>query len=163
MKITEAHAQAALMRWTLDDLNHSIAVPNSKSVYPWECDLLSVTRAGYVHEYEIKLSRADFLADKKKRRKHQVLANAFYPHHRLPIYFWYVTYELVDLEIPEYAGWIELYAYGGDALYTRIKKPAPRLHKTKVTEKQRDTLVRANAYRLKNMYLAKYNFAKLKS
>lgn len=42
-------------------------------LYKWESDFVSVTRAGYVHEYEIKISKADFKADAEKIEKHQIV------------------------------------------------------------------------------------------
>jgi hypothetical protein len=35
-----------------------------------ECDILDVTPSGYATEYEIKVSKSNFLADKKKKHKH---------------------------------------------------------------------------------------------
>ncbi len=35
-----------------------------------ECDILKVTPSGYATEYEIKVSKGDFMADKKKKHKH---------------------------------------------------------------------------------------------
>lgn len=37
-------------------------------VYRWESDVFSITRANRVTEFEVKISRSDFLADKKKER-----------------------------------------------------------------------------------------------
>ena len=43
-------------------------------LYDWESDFISVTRAGYIHEYEIKISKSDFNNDaKSKTHKHEVL------------------------------------------------------------------------------------------
>lgn len=36
-----------------------------------ECDLLALSAAGVLHEIEIKVSRSDLLADKRKRHTHQ--------------------------------------------------------------------------------------------
>lgn len=35
-----------------------------------ECDILDLTPSGYATEYEIKISRSDFLAEKKKKHSH---------------------------------------------------------------------------------------------
>lgn len=32
----------------------------------WECDVFELTPAGYFREYEVKMTRADFLADRRK-------------------------------------------------------------------------------------------------
>lgn len=39
----------------------------------WESDFLIITKAGYVVEFEVKISKADFQADKKKVQKHSIL------------------------------------------------------------------------------------------
>lgn len=44
----------------------------------WESDFLIITKAGYVVEFEVKISKADFQADKKKVQKHSILE----PHSR---------------------------------------------------------------------------------
>ena len=42
---------------------HEIVVPNvSWSWLLWEADLISITKAGYMNEYEIKISKQDFEA-----------------------------------------------------------------------------------------------------
>ena len=51
----EMQIQALLMRWTLDVWNHVLAIPNPTRIFRWECDLLTLTRAGLSHEFEIKL------------------------------------------------------------------------------------------------------------
>ncbi len=52
--------------------SHQLYCPNTTTVFPWEADLVSVTRSNFIHEYEIKISRSDFLADFKKT-KHRLL------------------------------------------------------------------------------------------
>jgi hypothetical protein len=37
-------------------------------VHEWEADLFTVTKSGYAYEFEIKVSRSDFLADFKKEK-----------------------------------------------------------------------------------------------
>jgi len=63
MKLTEAIIQKDL--YFSIGYQRLIAVPNTEH---WEgngeCDLLTVTRAMYTDEYEIKLNRSDFLADR---------------------------------------------------------------------------------------------------
>jgi len=46
-------------------------------VFSWESDKLLWTKAGYIYEFEIKISRSDFKADfKHKIEKHLILASA---------------------------------------------------------------------------------------
>ncbi len=45
-------------------------------VFPWESDKLLWTKSGYIHEFEIKISRADYKNDfKHKLEKHIVLSS----------------------------------------------------------------------------------------
>lgn len=53
--------------------SHEYICPNKFLLKWWECDLVSITKAGYLHEFEIKMSRADFLNDFKKGIKHEVM------------------------------------------------------------------------------------------
>lgn len=52
---------------------HEYICPN-KFLEDWyECDMLSVTKANFLNEYEIKISRSDFKKDFKKYGKHLYL------------------------------------------------------------------------------------------
>lgn len=63
-----AEIQAAVVRHTGND----VAVPNVSWGFfdRMECDLVSVTSEAYIHEFEIKRSWGDFLADFRKARFH---------------------------------------------------------------------------------------------
>ena len=61
-------------------LNHFFASYKYKAdglyVFSWESDKLIWTKSGYIYEFEIKISRADFKNDfKHKKEKHIVLAS----------------------------------------------------------------------------------------
>jgi len=43
-----------------------------------ETDFLVVNQKGFCYDIEVKISRADYLADFKKEKKHSILANAHY-------------------------------------------------------------------------------------
>jgi len=136
---------------------HELIVPNSK-VFGWESDLISVSRAGTIHEFEIKVSRSDFKADAKKdksawmvdpfRISWGVKRSIARPNH-----FYYVTPpDLVTLdEVPQYAGLIYAeYSPTGFALYcgtVTVVREAPRLHKDKISEWQKCQLHRATTSR----------------
>jgi len=71
--ITEAEIQNSLYREYGINKNHGWCCSNTYN-YNWECDFISITRAGYVHEYEIKLSKSDFKADfRNKKLKHEII------------------------------------------------------------------------------------------
>lgn len=110
----EYQIQNMLYHWIFG--TSSLLLPNYTPKTWFECDLFAVTKAGYMREYEIKTSRADFKADARKtepdyyredtdrkpiddtfpwvkrkgRNKHQALAE----HDPTgPTMFWYVTPE----------------------------------------------------------------------
>ena len=68
--MTEHEVQNYLYRHFFSGRRYGI--PNIY-LYQWESDFLSVTMAGRIHEYEIKVTRADFAADARKAQKHQIL------------------------------------------------------------------------------------------
>ena len=79
--------------------------PNEYFVTPMniEFDLIFVTRAHYVVEYEIKLSLADFRADKKKILKHAMIKTGIYP----AVFSYVIPIEIKDkIELPEHCGLI---------------------------------------------------------
>lgn len=125
-------------------------------LYNWESDFISVTRSGFVHEYEIKLTVADFMNESKNKKfKHQVLTTGCralrgYERkymsapdsgywlrlklnemgkviERRPNYFWYVCPEGMLKRVPLYAGLIHLTKYG-----MKVVRKASLLHKEKI-------------------------------
>ena len=85
------------------------------TVFPWESDILLVTKSMYAYEFEIKISRSDFKNDfKHKKQKHLFLEgktdvdNYGRKIHGGPNYFYYVCPEnMVEAsEVPDYAGLI---------------------------------------------------------
>lgn len=154
--MNESWMQARLMNYVLDSNNHEVAVPNLTALYYWECDLISVTRSGMVHEYEIKISQSDYRADFKKR-KHEQMEMEWGMVNRAklsPNYFWYAIYgfSIPIADIPAKAGLLEINEKG----QITIIKNAPRLHSDKLTEKQRYSLARWLSYKLKNCYSQLY-------
>jgi len=145
-------------------------------LYDWESDFISVTRAGYIHEYEIKISKSDFKNDvKSKSGKHEVvqcgcrspkeyeqmyikdyekiglsevppwIAKKLTTDNKIignrPNYFWYVCPENLITEVPEYAGLIYCKPY------LQIVKPAPRLHKGKISSVMEKKILSSFCYR----------------
>lgn len=147
--ITERSIQNGLMV----DIRSRIrcACPNFTPAHWWECDLWAVTKAGYVVEYEVKLSLADFTADARKsqmmrvrnedgsswetRNKHAMLAAGTC----VPSRFFYVVpkelRETIEPRLPEWAGLITAQDWPSHSWSPcRQVKPAPRLHKGKVSD-----------------------------
>jgi len=102
--IDETRIQLSLFQ-VLSKRGHIAIIPNvSWSWLQWEADLISVTKAGVMHEYEIKITLSDFKADFGKR-KHAMITRP--PYGRKPNYFWFVAPEPeVPICIPDYAGLI---------------------------------------------------------
>lgn len=154
LKPTEGTIQAALFyRWGQGRL---FSMPNF-TYFCNESDYLSITKNGYVDEYEIKISRSDYHAEKKKERwdlyanrpwykpgykwkvafKSNRLGGMVGPHTELrtlryPNRFWYVVPDglITPDDLPSYAGLIHLIE--GRELH--IVHKAPLLHRNKYHE-----------------------------
>jgi hypothetical protein len=108
------------------------------NIFDWESDVIKFTKSGYVYEFEIKISKADFKNDfKHKKKKHLLLEDSNNEIKNRPNYFYYVVPDgLISAEdVPEYAGllYINSTMVGNGAPYhhfIEIKK-APSLHKNK--------------------------------
>jgi len=86
-----------------------------------EQDLVSINKSGFFYEYEVKVSRQDFLKDKKKKKWE------FYDlkmNERLPNYLTYVCPEnlIKEDEIPPFAGLL-YYIEESDKI-KEIKRPS---------------------------------------
>lgn len=156
MELTEKLIIAALMQWEMEYGNKQVVLPNATAVYRWEADLLAITKAYYVHEYEVKLSLADFKADFRKKVKHKILDGGY--SWFKPNYFWYaVGFDLDVALLPPYAGLLTI-TINGDKISINTVKVAPRLHTKKLHDKARNSLARWLSYKLKNEYYSAYKF-----
>lgn len=142
--------------------NHEWAIPNTY-LYGWESDFLSLTRAGLVHEYEIKVTVADFRKELKqwhdgslwlncKRHRYLQLNQKKYDGH-CPNYFWFAFPEgLVDIsDVPECAGVVAVHEDQDIWKQFTIKREAPRLHRGKITKNQKDKVIRGLSVRYWDM------------
>jgi hypothetical protein len=147
-KRTEAMMQAILMNWVMNERAHIYTLPNSTVIFPWESDLISVTKSLYAHEYEIKISLADYKRDAHKESKH-IMLQGFYGGVR-PNYFWYATYDF-DITPPDHAGWIKVMP-GRHNPNVWIKKDAPRLTDVKLSDDKQRDIARLLSFRIANLY-----------
>ena len=153
MKATEKILQAAVMAWVMNRKQHRVVVPNS-TLFSWEADLISVTRAGLVHEYEMKCTTADFRRDAGKERKHASLRR---DGGHGPSYFWYVTADFA-IEPPEHAGWMLVrYDEARGQWVVGIKKDAPRLAGGKLERRQEESIAGLLSWRVMKLYQRFYN------
>lgn len=113
-----------------------------------EADFLSITRSGYVHEVEMKISKTDFKADFKKisagKLKHDLIKDG-----KLANYFWFCTpLNLLDInDIPDYCGLIEFFVDGKKNIKLVVKQNAPKIHASKVKDDVRLAMLRSMYYR----------------
>lgn len=131
-------------------LRHNFLNPNSVkyftenlNIYNWESDTIKFTKSGYVYEFEIKISKADFKNDfKNKKKKHSLLEDKNNENKDRPNYFYYVVPDgLINIEdIPEYAGllYVHFITIGNNVPYSQFieVKKAPQLHKNKFDFKE---------------------------
>ena len=109
---------------------------------PWESDLIRVMKSGYWHEYEIKLSVADYRKDFQKKvigcdfespRKHTIYSShvPFEGAIPKPATFSFVTPKgLLDgVRVPSYCGLIEIEVDRWDRAAISVRQEAPRLKK----------------------------------
>ena len=176
--MTEKTVQTLLLDYTMQSAAHRIALPNvtdngQPRIADWEMDLLSVNRSGFSNEYEIKLSRSDYLKDRQKEAKHANLLSTYTMsrkekgwklHNNTPNYFWYVTYGF-EIEPPDYAGWMAVNVcedYRRNYLVLKMKKKAPRLHAGLVGDERMIMMGRLLAYRLSHAYRKLYKYSERK-
>jgi hypothetical protein len=153
---------------------YDVMIPNCYLGHDNECDLLAIRKSGFADEFEIKCSRSDFLADRKKRVQYREPTRDEYLngggwHSRndtdcpwtmnklewlatgdSPInHFWYVTTEgLIQADdLPEFAGWIEVLSDSR----LRIKRSPQKLSRAKMDFETRFKLARKASYRYWDM------------
>lgn len=134
------------------------ACKNSFALGEFEADLLTVTRAHYLHEFEIKRTRADYFADFKKgmtskQKKESEKSEMGRKHKGLkkgdlwncPNYFWFVVpYGLIDpSEVPAHCGLIWILESGN----IHEKVSAPKLHKNKADNRVLLNMLRTLTFR----------------
>ncbi len=97
-----------------------------------EMDVASLSKNNMLSEFEVKISRSDFLADRNKRKKYGLSKFEMYRmpegyEERCPNYFYYVCPEnIISInEIPLFAG---LFYCNSENVITLIKSPK-KIHK----------------------------------
>jgi hypothetical protein len=128
---------------------HQAVVPNVQ-LASWEADLVSITQAGYLHEWECKCSRGDFFADLKKR-KHRWLGRGHLGSSYYPARLWYVAPPglIKPKWVPQHAGLVTVNG-GAYVRCAKVEVEAPQLHRHPITERQWRWLARISTYKLWN-------------
>jgi hypothetical protein len=173
IKPSEKTIQALLINFAMNHAGHKMALPNptptgAVNVLKWEADLLTINASGYSHEYEIKLSKADYMRDRRKEEKHTCLLSSYETYCRNKNwienqnqnYFYYVTYQF-EIDPPAWAGWVyveEKKYHDQSRLRMEIKHKAPKLHAGKMGERQIEHIAHLLSYRLENAYRRLYPY-----
>ena len=128
-------------------LGTHLVVPNvSWGFRIHECDLISVTNAGYATEIEIKISVADTKKDREKKHGHKS-EKIKYLYFAMPL----SIYEKAKEYVPKQAGiyTVEAYNYGKSLRYRVEEKRKPTVNKDhrKLTEDEIGQLRRLAAMR----------------
>ncbi|MCK5610094.1 hypothetical protein KAR91_49935 [Candidatus Pacearchaeota archaeon] len=136
-QLTESNIQRALIL----DYQKDLVIANHYPLHWFECDFLRITNANYMYEYEIKLSRSDFHADKRKESCFRIDGKTEYinKHNQLKNgsvlgpsrFFFVVPTDMIKVdEVPEFAGLVYASQANG-RVNLMVVKQAPILHKTK--------------------------------
>lgn len=158
-EMNERLIQKRIMSWAYQG---SSFVCNNYTPKGWfECDVFEITKSGYGIEYEIKLTRGDFRADRfKEQRRHDWELNkttVLNKHTALrersevtPNRFYYAVPKglISPEELPDWAGLL----YIRETHIERVK-PARMLHKIKVADKVRAHLLRSFYHRYQWWFL----------
>lgn len=121
----------------------------------FECDVMNISNAGYMQEFEVKVTKADFLADSAKQDrlglKHERLAVGDV---RGPRQFYFcVPDDLAQfVEIPRWAGLLLFRSRGKQMPIEQVVRQAPMLHSTKVDQKVRDHAKSVCYWRMHRLY-----------
>lgn len=122
------------------DIRRNLVVPNvSWGLSLHECDVLSMTHAGYLTEYEIKVSASDLKKDLEKRHGHKSDKIKF-------LYFVIPSRLAKYIEfIPERAGVLVVNSKGK---IFKIADAKPNVRAQALTEKEKYELARLGALRI---------------
>ena len=126
----------------------------------FECDILELTKSGYLYEYEVKVSRSDFKADAKKATFKESKYQSIQSGLRVNYFYYVVPENLISVDdVPEFAGLIyaknrevtfysdELGYYSKDRMFFNIQKQAKKLSGNKISEKKMFKLLESIYYR----------------
>jgi hypothetical protein len=131
----------------------------------FEADIMELTKSGYAVEYEVKITRSDFLNDAKKQKFYETQP----PKSKYEILqedkrvnrFYYIVPEglIAEPEIPEFAGLIyarkgvvgcyslEKGHYDKEKIFFRTVKAAPLLTKEKLLDRRLQKCLESTYYR----------------
>lgn len=151
----EKHSANQIINWFMHERmrtnNQSKLFPNTY-LGSWEADIFEVTKSGYLYEYEVKISRADFKKDAEKERRYfsgEKISkfNQLREGKRVNHFYYLVPDGLISVdEVPEFAGLIYVDTKYANPYFKTIKQ-APKLSADKITEKRFMKLYESCYYR----------------
>ena len=136
---TSLEIELAIANWF--GIQKYVIVPNlSYALLPYECDLAILSKAGYLYEIEIKVSRSDLIRDKKKHKWN-------YDTNKIKKLWFAIPEKLEDVIelIPEKAG---ILIVKSSVYVSEIKKPQTDNLAQKMSERQQFTIARVGAMRI---------------
>ena len=157
---------------------YDVMIPNCYTSHDNEADLFAIRKSGLCDEFEVKVSRSDFLVDAKKRVMHRQCKYGewdweqkgleFAPYTKSKRealsdgdmdvnYFWYVVKDGIceASEVPEFAGLIVVPTEESRVSRLKIIRSPKRLHTRKLSMEERFRYARKTGYRFWNLFLSK--------
>ena len=139
-------------------MRHRLRINSNTKLFPntylgnWEGDVFEVTNSGYLYEYEVKITRADFKKDAEKAKHYwsgQIISkfDQIREGKRCNYFYYLVPENLIHVEdVPEFAGLIYV---DNRYKYPEFKtiKQAPKLSSEKISEKKLLKLYESCYYR----------------
>jgi len=145
--ITYVDVELAIVN--LYNIRQHIIVPNCyinfASSADHECDLIIIKKSGYAEEIEIKMSKADFKADFKKKHGH-LDERLQYLYYAMPN----IVYEQCKDLIPDYAG-VYVIKEGIKKKFALCVKPAAKKNCRKLTIVEQLKIARLGTMRIWNL------------
>ena len=157
-KLTEAIMINALRYFIMGERNYMAFCPRVHNFFGMrsESDVIAINSNGYLVEFEVKLTKADFIKDKDKiisiNRK-RINKHKLYEQGGGSAMFYFVAPKgiLTIDDIPEWAGLIEVvsreYIKHGTVLVCNNVKNAKKLNKRKATQKEIEKLLRLLSFK----------------
>ncbi len=136
-KLTALEVESPL--YSYFNFTRNVIVPNYYIQCGYECDLVIMSKAGYVTEVEIKVSKSDLVADLKKKHGHES-RKIKYLYFAMPDYL----EGCIEL-IPERAGVLLIDQRG---MVSLVRSPIENKCCCKLNENERDDLLRCGVMRI---------------
>jgi len=111
-----------------------------------ECDLLIIKRSGYAEEVEIKMNKADFKADFKKKHGH-IDERLKYLYYAMPK----SVYDECEDLIPDIAGAYSVSINNDGNVFVKCEKAAPKKHHRKLSIEEQLKIARLGVMRIWNL------------